>query len=119
MRPHGTPTELERRRRVAVERVLDGYSAEEVAEFFGVSDRAVRGWVATFHDRGDEGLAARPALGRPPKLTDDQQAVVLGWLERQPTDIGFPTDLWTAARVGQLIRRRWGVAFNHRYLADW
>ena len=119
MRPHGTPIELARRRRLAVERVRGGYSTEEVAEFLGVSDRAVRGWVAAFRGDGDEGLCARPAPGRPPKLTDDQEAIVLGWLDCRPTDLGFPTDLWTAARVGQLIRHRWGVRFNHRYLADW
>ena len=119
MRPHGTPIELERRRRLAVERVRSGYSAQEVAEFLGTSDRAVRGWVAAFRDGGDEGLCARPAPGRPPKLTDDQQAIVLGWLDRAPTELGFPTDLWTAARIGQLIHRRWGIEFNHRYLADW
>jgi len=104
---------------MAVERVRDGYSTEEVAEFLGVSDRAVRGWVAAFRGEGDGGLAARPTPGRPPKLTGDQEAVVLGWLDRPPTRLGFPTDLWTAARVGQLIRRRWGVRFNPRYLADW
>lgn len=104
---------------MAVERVSDGYSAQEVAEFLGVSDRAVRNWVATFRDQGDDALAARPAPGRPPKLTDDQRATVLGWLDRPPTELGFATDLWTAARVGQLIHRRWGIRFNHRYLADW
>jgi transposase len=119
MRPHGTPIELENRRRLAVERVQDGYSTREVAEFLGVSDRAVRGWVAAFRDGGDQSLGVRPASGRPPKLTDDQEAVVLGWLDRAPSELGFATDLWTAPRVGELIRRRWGVRFNHRYLADW
>jgi transposase len=119
MRPHGTPIELERRRRLAVERVQGGYSTEEVAEFLGVSGRAVRGWVAAFRESGDDGLEAQPAPGRPPKLTDDQQAIVLGWLHRPPTDLGFPTDLWTAARVGQLIQRSWGVRFNPRYLSRW
>lgn len=119
MRPHGTPLELEHRRRLAVARVRDGYSADEVAEFLGVSGRAVRGWVAAFRDGGADGLGSRAVPGRPPKLTDDQEAVVLGWLDRPPTDLGFATDLWTAARVGQLIDRRWGIGFNHRYLADW
>lgn len=119
MRPHGTANELERRRRLAVERVHEGYPAEEVAEFLGVSARAVRGWVAAHRAGGDGGLTARPVPGRPPKLTPRQRATVLGWLARRPSDFGFPTDLWTAARVGELIARRWGVAFNAHYLADW
>jgi transposase len=119
MRPHGTPHELEHRRRLAVRRVLDGYPVDEVADFLGVSDRAVRGWVTTFRAGGDGGLTARPAPGRPPKLTGDREAVVLGWLDHRPTDLGFPTDLWTAARIGELIRRRRGIRFNPRYLVHW
>jgi transposase len=119
MRPHGTPPELERRRRSAVARVLEGYPVSEVADVLGVSDRAVRGWVAAFRADGPEGLTAQPAPGRPPKLTDDREAVVLGWLDRRPTDLGFPTDLWTAGRLATLIHRRWGVRFNTRYLAAW
>ena len=58
MRPHDTAGELERRRRLAVERVHEGYSAEEVAEFLGVSARAVRGWVAAHHVGGADGLTS-------------------------------------------------------------
>lgn len=119
MRPHGTAGELEWRRRLAVARVGDGHPAEEVADFLGVSARAVRGWVAAHRQAGDGGLAARPVPGRPPKLTTRQRATVLGWLARRPTAFGFPTDLWTAARVGALIERRWGVTFHPHYLADW
>lgn len=118
MRPHGTPIELERRLRLAVARVRGGYSTQEVAELLDVSDRAVRGWVAASRDGGDEGLCARPAPGRPPKLTGDREAIAPGWLDRPPTELGFAADLWTASRVGQLIHRRWGTPFNHRYLAD-
>jgi transposase len=118
MRPHGTASELEWRRRLAVERVHDGYPADGVGEFLGVSARAVRGWVAAHRRAGDAGLTARPVPGRPPKLTPRQRATVLGWLDRRPTEFGFPTDLWTAGRVGQLIARRWGVTFHSHYLAD-
>ena len=37
----------------------------------------------------------------------------------KPTDFGFRTDLWTAARVAQLIRDRLGVAFHPSYLREW
>ena len=36
MRDKGTPAELEHRRLLAVQRVLEGYSAEEVGDFLGV-----------------------------------------------------------------------------------
>jgi transposase len=119
MRTKGSPVELENRRRLAVQRFLEGYTTEEIADFFGVSARAVRLWVAAFEDHGDSGLAGRPATGRPRKLTDEQEQQVLAWLQEQPANHGFPNELWTAERIGQLIRQEWGIAFNRRYLSAW
>jgi transposase len=109
---------LERRRRLAVQRVANGYTTTEVAEFLDVSARVVRMWVASAR-RGRYRLAARPASGRPPKLDARRTAQVLGWLKRSPTAFGFPNELWTASRVAQVIRRRWGVSFHPRYLSAW
>jgi len=33
-------------------------------------------------------------------------------LLRGPRKLGFPTELWTLERVGQLIERRFGVTFD-------
>jgi transposase-like protein len=46
MRPQGSAEELERRRERAVQAVKEGSTVAEVARVLGVSDRAVRGWVA-------------------------------------------------------------------------
>lgn len=75
--------------------------------------------MATFRGRGAAGLDARPASGRPPKLAHDQERQVLAWLQDNPTDHGFPNELWTAHRLGELVRRRWGVTFHRRYLSAW
>src|SRR5215212_8078290 len=99
MRSSGSSDELERRRRLAVQRVLEGYPIEEVAEFLGVHRTTVSRWVAAFRARGTPGLAARPATGRPPKLTHAQEKIVRRWLADKPTEHGFATDLWTGPRV--------------------
>jgi transposase len=44
---------------------------------------------------------------------------VLGWLAKKPTAFGYRTDLWTAARVADLIRTRLGVRFHPGYLREW
>src|SRR6516162_7196553 len=119
MRPKGFPSELERRRVLAVERVLDGYSNGEVADFLGVDASSVRRWLAVFHQDGFQGLAARPIPGRPRKLTHTQEKIVVRWLTELPTEHDFATELWTAARLGQLIQTEWNIVFNHRYLAHW
>jgi transposase len=110
---------LEYRRRLAVERVDDGYSTQEIADFLGVDPSTVRRWLAAFRDRGDAGLVSRPVSGRPAKLTSTQEKVALRWLADSPTHHGFPTELWTATRLGQLIREEFGVGLNPRYLSTW
>lgn len=117
MRPIGTAAELERRRHLAVARLRDGHSADEVADFLGVHVRTVYRWQRAAGS--PTGLAAKPPPGRPPKLTASQERRVLGWFRKSPRSFGFPTDLWTARRVAQVIARQWGVQFNSRYLSAW
>ena len=119
MRKTGSPAELEHRRRLAVQRVLDGFDCVEVAEFLGVDVTSVRRWVRIFRRRGWSGLSAEPQLGRPAKLSRTQEKIVLRWLSETATEFGFATELWTAARIAELIRQEWGVAFNSRYLPRW
>ncbi len=119
MRTPGSADELEYRRRLAVQRVADRYSTQEVADFLGVDPSTVRRWLAAFRARGEAGLAAKPVSGRPGKLTSTQEKIALRWLTESPTHHGFETDLWTAARLGQLIREEFGIRFNPRYLSTW
>jgi transposase len=119
MRTQGSPDELERRRLLAVRRMLEGYAADEVAEFLDVSPRTVWRWLALYRETGFAGLAARPAPGRPRKLTATQEKIVRRWLCDDPTEHGFPTELWTASRLAELIQREFGVQLNPRYLTTW
>jgi transposase len=119
MRTKGTPEELEHRRQLAVRRYLEGYSADEIAEFLDVAPRTVWRWLARFRQQGPEGLAARPVLGRPPKLTTTQEKIVRRWLTEDPTKHGFATELWTGPRLAELIRRELEIRLNPRYLTTW
>src|SRR2546421_10831166 len=120
MRPIGSPAELERRRSLAVQRVLEGnYAPVEVADFLGVDPSSVRRWLAAFQHDGAAGLAARPNQGRPPKLTPSQEKIVCRWLMDTPTDHGFPTQLWTTNRLALLIDEEWGIGLHPHYLAAW
>jgi transposase len=119
MRTKGSPDELEHRRQLAVQRHLEGYSTDEVAEFLGISPRSVWRWIASFRDRGAKGLAARPVPGRPRKLALTQEKIALRWLRGSPLEHGFATELWTAPRLAQLIEEEFGIRFNHRSLCAW
>jgi transposase len=119
MRDPGSPEELEHRRLLAVQRVLEGYSTEEVAEFLDVDPRSVRRWVAAHREAGDAGLLARPTSGRPPKLTSTQEKIIRRWLADKPTEHGFATDLWTGPRVAHMIRQEFAIELNPKYLTVW
>src|SRR5256884_3104630 len=99
MRTRGSADELEYRRRLAIERVTEGYSTQEVADFLGVDPSTVRRWLAAFRDRGDAGLLVRPVSGRPSKLTTNQEKIALRWLTESPLHHGLQTELWTAVRL--------------------
>ena len=120
MRSHGTAKELEARCKLAVERVLAGYTQREVAAFLAVSESTVNRWMADYRRVGGmEGIQAKPTPGRPRKLTARQEKTVLGWVTKLPTSFGFPTDLWTSRRLAALIEQRLGIRFNSNYLVEW
>ena len=112
MRSKGSPFELERRRVLAVTRVQEGYSTQEIADLLGIDPSSVRRWVAAFRKHGIGGLIARPVAGRPPKLTRLQEKVVRRWLNESPLEHGFPTELWSAPRLAQLILTRCSEFFT-------
>jgi transposase len=101
--------------------VLEGRPAAEVARFLGVHERTVRRWVKNYEAKGDAGLAAKPQRGATPKLTPEQEAEILSWFARNPTEVefGFPTELWTGVRAAKLIEQRMDVKMNPNYLIKW
>jgi transposase len=115
----GSAGEREPRRRLAVTRITEGWPQTKVAALLGVNPRTVRNWWARHRADPQHGLDAKLHPGRSPKLTPDQEDVVLSWFARSATDFGFANELWTAGRVAQLIQQRWGVRFNPRYLSAW
>src|SRR6266478_9101703 len=98
MRTPGTAAELERRRRLAVHRLQEGWKPNAVSQFLEVHIRTVRYWWAAYKRHGDAGLNSKPQPGRPSKLTGRQVRVVLSWFRKNPRSFGFATELWTARR---------------------
>src|ERR1700682_5621609 len=113
-RPLGTAAELERRRRQAVEAVSHGESPEAVARVFGVNRCSVYRWLNRAQQ--PDGLVAKPHLGPAPRLSSDQHARLLALLLEGAKAHGWSTELWTCARVAELIRRHFGVAFHHDHV---
>jgi transposase len=112
MRPHGSPEQLERRRLRAIDLLQQGHPPVEVAKKVGVDRRSVRRWNAVYRNKGAEGLRARVASGRPPKLDAGEKRQLEKELLKGAKSAGFPTDLWTCARIARLIRQHFGVSYH-------
>ena len=108
-RPHGSPEHLECRRLQAWKLLREGFGPVEVARKLGVDRRSVRRWRALGEHKQ---LAARPAVGRPAKLSEAQRERLVGHLLDGALACGFATPLWTCPRIAELIRRRFRVGYH-------
>jgi transposase len=114
-RPLGTPEELERRRRRAVDLLRQGERTTAVARFLGVHRTSVYRWQqADAH--GPEALAAQPHPHRQAQLSDEQLHRLEGLLAQGAAAHGWPNQLWTTARVAQVIRRYFHIGFHHDHV---
>ena len=112
MRPPGSPSQLERRRRRAIHLLKRGLTTSAVAEQLGCSHSSVVRWRQICERIGSKGLIPRPIPGRPPRLSVARKRQLQRLLVRGPLAAGYSTDLWTLARIGQMIRRRLRVRYG-------
>lgn len=112
MRPQGSPAELERRRRRAIELLQRDIPVHAVADRLGVDRRSVRRWKRAHRRQGPAGLRARPASGRPPKLTSEQRQRLTRLVIAGPEAAGYATSLWTCRRIVDLIRQHFHVVYH-------
>jgi transposase len=119
-KPTLTAAETEARRLgAAIREGLDGRPQAAVADSLGAHPVTVAERVTAYRDGGEASLAATPVPGRPRFRTAAPEAEGRGWLFRKRTAFGFRTDLWTVARVAQLIRDRLGGAFHPNSPREW
>ncbi len=73
------------RRMLAIGLVLEGWSREAAAEVCAMDRQTLRDWVHRYNELGPEGLFALPRRNGPlPRLTAEQQAKVVEWVEQGP-----------------------------------
>jgi transposase len=114
-RPIGTPAELERRRRRAVELLHQGESPSTVARILGIARPSLYRWRQAARS-GPDGLAAKPHRGPVPRLRDDQLQHLEDLLLDGATAHGWANDLWTANRVTEVIRRHFQLSFHPEHV---
>lgn len=112
MRPHGTPAQLEQRRRRAVELLDKGLNPPEIARKIGCALGSVYYWNDLRKTRGDEALKSKPVPGRPSKLSARQKRSLAGVLVGGALKNGYSTDLWTTKRIAEVVDGRFGVSYH-------
>lgn len=112
MRPKGSASELEQRRRLAIGLLEQGMKPAQVARALGISRASMTRWRQSYRKRGVSGLAGKPHPGRPPRLTGGQRRRLVALLKRGPGRHGYGTELWTLRRVAEVIAKQWGVTYH-------
>lgn len=104
--------ELERRRLRGGRMLLRGVSKADVARRLGVSATTVMRWERKLEQGGLQALKIGRRRGRPSGLDAGQRRALARELKAGAIANGFPTELWTLPRVGQLIERRFGRRYS-------
>ncbi len=116
MRPHGSPQELEARRRRAIALVREGRTLSEVAQRLGCHPSAVMRWRNAARRGGDVALAAKPAPGRPRRLRPGQLKRLVALLLKGPMARGYRTDVWTTQRIADLIADEFQIRYHRDHV---
>lgn len=116
MRPHGSPKLLEERRKRAVTFLAQKLSLHEIARRLGCHASSVLRWRDAVQNGGNAALTAKPASGRPPRLTSKQKARLVRLLTKGAMAHGYRTELWTTQRIADLIERHLGVHYHRNHV---
>ena len=115
-RPKGSPDLLADRRRRALALLKSGLSLNEVARRIRCVASSVLRWRNAWRRRGEEAFRVRSSPGRPPKLKPAQQRHLVKLLLKGPLARGYHTNLWTTARIAELITGEFGVSYHRDHV---
>ena len=96
----------------AVNMVLSGIPASQVAGSVGLSKATVTSWVKRVDESGFDSLRPQQHPGRPSKLTEVQLNELAGIIHTDPTEHGF--NVWDGSSLSSYIRSQYGVDIGIR-----
>jgi transposase len=115
--PHLDRVVREWRRLRAVALHDSGWLEVDIAAALGVSKGTVSKWLSVAEAGGAEALLSHPSAGSPPKLTVAQLGVIPEFLWHGAETYGFRGDVWTCARIAQVIRWEFGVSYHKDHVS--
>ena len=117
MKKKSTPAKnwREERRMQAWKLHEQGWKQKEIARALGVTEGAVSQWWKYAKQQGIEALKHQPPPGAKPKLSAEQRAQLPGLLRQGAQAFGFRGQVWTTARVAQMILQQFGVKYHRAH----
>jgi transposase len=109
---HAHPAAHVRRKMLVLWLLHCGLTRVLAADIAGVGRATVERYAAAYRDGGLDGLRRWGVTGSTPRLTDDQIRELGVLLAEGAVAHGWVNNLWTAARVAEVIQKRFGVEYH-------
>jgi transposase len=107
---------LEDRRRRVIAFLKRNLSLHEIARRIGCHASSVMRWRNAVRSHGPDGLKAKPATGRPPRLSSRQKQRLVRLLAQGALAHGYRTELWTTQRIADLIEQQFGIRYHRNHV---
>ena len=107
----------EGRRLRAWELKQEGWKQRDIARALGVSKGAVSQWMKRAQQEGIEALKHKPPPGAKARLNEDEREKLPELLAQGAPAYGFRGEVWTCARVAEVIRKEFGVSYHPAHVS--
>jgi transposase len=105
----------EGRRMRAWELREQGWKQKDIAAALGVSEGAVSQWFKKAKTQGVEALRHQAPPGRKARLSAEQLEQLPDLLAQGAEAFGFRGQVWTTARVVELIKQQFGIRYHRAH----
>ena len=109
---HGVYSTYEIRARAVQAVVCQGFAIGDVARAYSTDRTTLFRWISRYEQRGESGLLRQPGSGRPRKLSYVDSHRFWNLVLQPATKFGYETDLWTVARVHQVVQAKLNVVVS-------
>jgi len=97
------------RRLLALAAVLEGMNRTVAARIGGMDRQTLRDWAHRFNQHGPDGLIDIKPPGRPPRLSDEQKALLKQLVEAGPDLETDGVARWRCVDLKRVVRERFGI----------
>jgi transposase len=112
----GSADLLEDRRQRALALLRTGLSFNETARRIPCAASSVMRWFNAWRRGGARALKVRSSPGRPVRLQPIQRRRLVRVLLKGPLARGYLTNLWTTARIAEVIQQEFGVHYHRDHI---